>query len=1031
MNRTVLNLFVASLLFISAATAGWSNNPKVLTPSQNGFEKNVGQITGTDAQRVQFRLETPGLTVFLLNNAITYQFIQWAPADEVLNVPGERPTPRAFSTHRIDMQLVGANLTPRITTHEPLSHYNRYSSADLAEAHAYQRVVYHDVYDGIDWVFFINDAGVKHEFIVHPGADPSRIAFEACWADALATDQEGNLIITSRLGTVTEESPVSFQGNQRIATRFNLQGNTVSYDLANYDSTKPLVIDPQLIWGSYYGGESTEGISSVTTDSQGNVYFCGSTQSFDGIAEGGFLNTNPLNGGFFSAFLVKFTPDGDRIWGTFYGGGGFTTATACAVDSNDNVYMAGGTSDNIGIAANGFQNNISGPFIFDAYLVKFNPAGQRIWGTYLGGNNDDGFDCMTIDGNDHIYVAGSTLSSNLPVLNALQNVLNAPIGNQSQDAVIAKFDTDCNLLACTYFGGPGQNRVFDIAHNANGDIFICGRTTSSSFPVFNAHQSTSGNAGNNFLFDAFLTKINADGTLGWSTYYGGSDSDVGWGCATDNLGNVYLAGNTGSFNNIAANGFLNSISFGSASFLVKFNSTGVRQWGTYYGFSEFDWSSNTNIGFDCATDSQNDVYLVGRTNASVNVAFQGFQNTLSGGFSPDAYIVKFNTLGQRLWGTYYGGDFNDTARRCHVDEADQLYIVGDTNSNENIFFNGFQSTTTSTSGLIAKIGCPTPQLVNFPAQVCANSSVSLLPLPLGGSLQLLGEGSLTGNTFTAPNVNTNTEVTFQYSINATNFCQSAAQQFTLTVLPNTTASVAITTTEAAEICAGDELNFEAEVANAGTDPAIQWLVNGIEVATNQTSFASSNLNDGAVVQCIVTGNNPCANPAVVSSNSIVVTVNPNPSVSLVFSSINGGTLFATSGLASYQWFFEGTLIEGAIDDFYVPTAIGTYTVLGFTEFGCSNAASVLVSEIDTTSVETLQGALSFFVYPNPTRGHFTVEMATHRPWLIELYDGSGRVVFTRTGSERLEVFDIPLAAGVYLVRTVAGANSSVQRLVVE
>jgi phosphohistidine swiveling domain-containing protein len=1021
-------LFLVTLQFTTMATQARSASYTWPSGSPSrGFEENIGQVSGSDAQRVKFRLDDGALTVFLLDNAIAYQFIKPEEAAVPMTLPGALPTPRAYATHRMDMQLIGADAQARISTYEPLGHYNRYAQADMRVAHSYRKVVYHDIYPGIDWVFHINAAGVKHEFIVHPGGDPHAIVFEARWADAIGMDPEGNLLLSSRLGTVTEEHPVSFQGDRRIATRFVVEGHRVSYTLDAYDRTQPLVIDPQLIWGSYYGGEGTDGIASVTTDSQGNVYFCGGTASFTGIAEGGFLNTNPLSGGTSSAFLVKFTPDGDRIWGTYYGGGGSTGASACAVDSEDNVYIAGSTSDNSGIAANGFQNSLNDQFVLDGYLAKFDPSGQRIWGTYFGGNGDDGFACLTIDANDNIFAAGITTSTNLPVLNAFQSTLNPDIGFFSSDGFYAKFDVSCNLLACSYLGGPGQNSIFGIAHNASGDIFVCGRTTSSSFPVLNAHQSTSGNtSGNPVSFDAFLTKINANGSLGWSTYYGGDESDAGYSCAVDALGNVYLAGNAGSQNNIASGGFQNSIALGSASFLAKFNAAGVRQWGTYYGFSENGWSSNQNIGFGCATDQQNNVYLVGRTSAQSNVAFQGFQNSLSGDFTTDGFIVKFNTTGQRLWGSYYGGDGVDGLRGCHVDPSDQLYVVGQTNSSNNIFFQGFQSTVQLGTGYIAKIGCPSPRLVDLPAELCANATLQLAPFPVGGTLQLLGAGSLNGTNYTAPNVASPTAVSFQYSISATNFCPSDAQQFTLTVLPNTTATVAIAASSAV-VCEGDSITFTADIVNAGTAPQVQWLVNNVVVQEGAATFAGNGFANGDVVQCVVTGNNPCALPSVVTSNTVAVTVNANPGVSLVFASVFGGTLFATSGLAGYAWFLDGVLIDGATSDSYIPTANGVYTVVGTNAAGCTGEASV---QVITLGVPTLD-AMDVSVFPNPSNGQFTITAAERGNRHIQLFDASGQLVHEQFSTVRVTTVAVAgLSTGVYLLRVSMDGRSGTQRLVV-
>jgi hypothetical protein len=143
----------------------------------------------------------------------------------------------------------------------------------------------------------------------------------------------------------------------------------------------------------------------------------------------------------------------------------------------------------------------------------------------------------------------------------------------------------------------------------------------------------------------------------WGTYYGGSGSggDLGYSCSTDASGNVYLAGytssNTGTI--IATAGSHQSTNGGGTSdaFLVKFNLSGVRQWGTYYG------GAGDDLGYSCATAGAGNVYLAGYTasNTGTILATAGSHQSTYGGGTYDAFFLKFNTSGLRLWGTYYGG----------------------------------------------------------------------------------------------------------------------------------------------------------------------------------------------------------------------------------------------------------------------------------------------------------------------------------------------------------------------------------------
>jgi len=1026
-------LFTLTFLVLALlANASKINSPNSFNHSSKhsarGFEENIGQITGADANRVKFRLRNGTNTIFLLNNAIAYQFSKTEYQGQSNQLPfeiEEKMKNTSVSTYRMDMQLIGSNPKPDISKLNIQAHYNRYSSAKLDKVHFYEKVVYHNIYPKIDWVIFVNETGIKHEFVVHPGGDPNQIKFDARWVEHMSIDANGNLVLENRLGKVTENKPISLQGQKKIKSDFIIKENVISYQLANYNKNEQLIIDPQLIWGSYYGGESTEGISAVTTDSQGNVYFCGSTQSFTGIAAGGFLNNNPLVLGFFSSFLVKFTPDGDRIWATYYGGTGFTTASGCAVDSEDNVYLAGGTSDFSGISFQGFQNSPAGDF--DGMLVKFNPEGERIWGTYFGGSESDDFDCITIDDNDNIYVAGATASVNLPILNAYQGIAAANTGLES-DAILVKFNVQGQLLASTYFGGSASDRIFGISHNISGDIFVCGRTTSTDFPILNAHQGISGAGSASIPFDGFLAKFNAAGNLSWSTYYGGSDSDVAYSCATDNLGNVYLAGNTGSQNNIAFNGFQNSIGLGSASFLAKFNQNGVRQWGTYFGFSDNDFGSNANFGWGCATDSENNIFLVGRTRGTQNVAFQGFQNALAGGFSTDGYIAKFSTSGTRLWASYYGGDFDDGLRGCHIDPSNQLYVVGQTNSSNNIFFQGFQSSFQNGTGYIAKIGCPSPSIANLPQELCANSSIQINPLPAGGTLQLIGSGTLVSNIYAAPNVSAQTIVAFTYSINASGQCPVGNDTFNLIIQPNISPMLVVESSQTT-ICEGEEITFNAELNNAGANPTINWLVNNIINAQNVLSFTSSSLSNNDQIQCEIQTTVSCADPSTLSSNSIVVTVNPNPALDVFFSDINGGTLVATPGFSSYQWFLNGEPLLDGNATFLKPKENGIYTLVVTNEFGCttsveSTVQSVSIAELDVSSVK---------VYPNPaTEGWCVIETDNYTSKKIRLMNVLGAIVFETINADPMTFLKTDaLPNGVYLLTIDFDGDQKTQTLLIK
>src|SRR5690606_26676331 len=156
----------------------------------------------------------------------------------------------------------------------------------------YQKITYKNIYSGIDWVIYTTEeGGMKYDFIVQPGADPSVITMKFTHQEELYLDEKGNLIHGNRLGSVTANAPISFPEDKSIATQFILKDNVLSFALENYNPNLPLTIDPARIWATYYGGGNPDVGFSCTTDGSGNVYLVGNTGSTTNIASGGYQNT--------------------------------------------------------------------------------------------------------------------------------------------------------------------------------------------------------------------------------------------------------------------------------------------------------------------------------------------------------------------------------------------------------------------------------------------------------------------------------------------------------------------------------------------------------------------------------------------------------------------------------------------------------------------------------------------------------------------------------------------------------------------
>ncbi|HNR56424.1 MAG TPA: hypothetical protein PKJ19_14750 [Flavobacteriales bacterium] len=348
------------------------------------------------------------------------------------------------------MQFIGANADPLISTSGRSEDYINYYAHDITDVHHYASVTYHDLYPGIDWVVRAEEQGIKHDFIVKSGADPAQIRMHFSDHDSLFIDPAGRLVQRSALGEFVEKSPVSYQEGREIPTSFVLEDDVVRFKVQQYNKAKELVIDPELIWATYYGGENDDAIVSCDTDQDLNVFVAGNTLSFQGIASNGHQNIiasledswgelQPFSCG----FLVKFNSAGQRLWSTYYGGvrvfsytidigcdGGTvdtihdvlsgTEISDCTVDAEGNVFICGTTQAWTGIATGSpglpmwqemhpqeplWMSYFSDPvadelFVippsgmlgsFSSFLAKFNTQGIRQWGTYYSGGALDSY----------------------------------------------------------------------------------------------------------------------------------------------------------------------------------------------------------------------------------------------------------------------------------------------------------------------------------------------------------------------------------------------------------------------------------------------------------------------------------------------------------------------------------------------------------------------------------------------------------------------------------------------------------------
>ncbi len=447
-------------------------------------------------------------------------------------------------------------------------------------------------------------------------------------------------------------------------------------------SQVPTTNNPSLEFSDLIGGSNLEEGTGITIDNQGNTYITGNTNSLDfpvtlNAVQNRFGGNNEFGRG--DAFVAKYSPDGTLIYATYIGGSGEDFGTDIVVDITGYIYVTGNTNSVDFPTVNALQDTFGGgEFSGDAFVVKLSNDGSNIlYSTYLGGQDNEFSSAITVDNNGDVYITGDTGATlRFPIQpipgvgdfqtteNALQNTL---VTEFNRDAFVSKISTDgSQLIYSTLLGGNDTEISQDITVDNNGNTYITGETRSLDFPTENAVQNTIGGDG-----DVFITQLNSDGSdLIFSTYYGGVDGDIGNGIAVDDIGNIYVAGNSGSqiiggdavvppvgeFPTI--NALQNTFGGGeSDGILIKINSDHDLEYATYLGTENFD--SIESIDIDAGGNS----YIISNNN---------FANTVVSKISNDGQTIEYSIpfrINDNL-----GVFGNDIA----VDEIGNAYFVGST-----------------------------------------------------------------------------------------------------------------------------------------------------------------------------------------------------------------------------------------------------------------------------------------------------------------------------------------------------------------
>lgn len=717
------------------------------------FEANKGQSAG----QVKFFSRGNGYDLFLTSTeivlALPHTERRMPDAEGKNTHPSVLDRPAAIGTATVlRIKLAGANAAPQVIEFDELpgkSHYflgNNPKAWKVNVPH-YAKVKYEGIYPGIDLVFYGSGQQWEFDFVVAPGASPETIALsfgaveEEMLKSSLRIDPNDDLIVQTASEELRFHKPRIYQelngASQAIAGAYVFRPPSadeangqnprqIGFQIASYDTSKPLIIDPVLSYSTYIGGRGQAYARGITVDAVGNVYVAGQTASpnFSTTANAvqPQINYGPVQ--FRDAFVLKLKPeDNSLIYATYLGGTSSDEIRGIAVDAAGNAYVTGSTQSTDFPATQRFPSETANKTFppEDAFVTKLSPAGDvLIYSIYLGGSSLDRGYGITVDASGSAYVTGSTISADFPLVNPLQ----AKYGG----AFVTKLDpTGTALVYSTFLGHDLNDRGHSIAVDAAGNAYVTGpashtlpavllseqgkvspflnpevksQPTAPNFPLVNPVQGTYGGGGS----DGFVAKINPAGTaLVYSTYLGGSDSDAGNGIAVDAAGNAYVVGH--SFSTLfPKNNSLPARRDGCSTvdrshhinaFVMKLNPAG----NVFVYTACLGDSAGTGIAIDAAGNA----YVTGYTEDKNFPTIHPLQ-TVHRGSQFDVFVAKLNPAGSALdFATYLGGDSTDLAFGIAVDASRDIYVTGNTDSENFPLVNPLRKMNRGDDAFVAKI----------------------------------------------------------------------------------------------------------------------------------------------------------------------------------------------------------------------------------------------------------------------------------------------------------------------------------------
>jgi hypothetical protein len=628
------------------------------------FEANVGQWIPT----VRYAARASGYSLLLT---------------------GAGPTIALGGSQRVDISLLGSSPASEIQPLDKLDVHTNYFVGPKdrwrSDVPTYSRVLYRQVYPGIDVVYYGGQDHLEYDFTVAPGADPSAIRLRFQGADRVSITPEGDLLVEAAGRRIVQKLPLLYQGAARreVPGRYvMLADDLIGFSVGRYDSSKPLVIDPYLIYSTYLGGSGTDQFNAAKMDSHGYYYMVGSTSTSDLVATvGAWWSVNSGASGSADVLLVVLdttAPDPMPLrYLTYIGGTADDIAYAIDVDSQYHVYITGATqSTDYPIYGNAVQAApLSLVLAWTTFVTELDLlAGSLPYSTYFGGTNQSFGYGIAADKNGMMYVIGTTQASDFPVTDTAY----APVLYGLQDMFLFKLDPSSTDPAySTYMGGELLDDGRCIAIGPDGLVYFAGMTQSTQFPLAGAPYRGTLQGGDDIVLGIMdMTQSGVD-SLVYSTYFGGSDSDAVRRLTFDASGHVLMAGYTLSVDFPITHDAVQTVAGGNGDAFVSV--VDPFHPGAFLVYSTLLGGSHSDVAYDVVPDASGSLLVTGYTlSPDFPITFDAPQ--LQFGNGTEVFVAKIKPgtpgLAGLQFSTYLGTYGVHVATSIAVAPNGTVYVSG-------------------------------------------------------------------------------------------------------------------------------------------------------------------------------------------------------------------------------------------------------------------------------------------------------------------------------------------------------------------